>query len=165
VLSVAVVCVFLVGTAQLNSPLLLWNFTDSVPQGLYWLSPLPAKLERGMYVALKPPSKAVEIATGRVWFRPKKVLLKKVVGIEGDVVCNEKGRLLVKGEDLGPVFDSDRQGAPLPYFIGCFEVGAGDVFLLGPDSPWSFVWRVFGGVQKEGVGVEGRGRLGGKDNS
>ncbi len=127
-------------------PELAINFTESVPRGIYRLSPV-TKIERGMYVALKPPDIALWIASGRPWFRADRIFIKEVAGLAGDIICTVNDRLTINGLDRGPVFETDRQGAPLPHFHGCYSVSPDELYLLGPNSVWTFDSRYFGAVK------------------
>ncbi len=125
-------------------PQYLINFTDSVPRGMYRLTSLPPSPERGLYVVFEPPETAKSLAAGRPWFRPEKLFLKQVAALSGDTVCNQGGQLVINGEAQGQILQRDRQDRPLPYLTDCVQIGDGQVFLLGPHSPWSFDSRYFG---------------------
>ena len=128
-------------------PRLIINFTDSVPLGVYWLRPR-TEIQRGSYVAFMPPERITKIGAGRPWYRPGKYFLKEVAALEGDRVCIEDHELRISGERTAVVQDADRQGVPLPHFTGCITLGDGEVFVMGPDSPWSFDSRYFGPVSQ-----------------
>ena len=110
-----------------------------------------------MYVALKPPKKAVEIALGRPWFRRENMFIKEVAGVAGDEICAVNQQLLVNQENRGPISLTDRQGLPLPSAEGCYKLETDEVYLLGPNSPWSFDSRYWGVVR---VGeIEGEAKI------
>ncbi len=129
-------------------PRLLINFTDSVPLGIYRLE-RTSELRRGMYVALKPPKKAVEIAFGRPWFRPENMFIKEVAGVAADEICAVNQQLLINQQNRGPISTADKQGLLLPYAEGCYKLETDEVFLLGPNSPWSFDSRYWGVVSRD----------------
>ncbi len=126
-------------------PTLIWNFTESTPKGIYQLSPLRG-IERDKFVALPPPKQAIQVASGRPWFRPHQMIIKQVAALENDLVCTSGGALSINGKHFGPVFETDKQGIPLPHHNGCYLVPPDTAFLIGPDSPWTFDSRYFGPV-------------------
>ena len=140
--------IVLLALSDLNSrlsPRFLINFTESVPTGVYRI--LEAnKIRRGMYVVFKPPAAALAIAEGRPWFHKDKLFIKQVMGLSGDEICLDSGRLTINNEDIAEVYNSDKQGMPLHPQQGCFRLRVNQLFVLGFMSPWSFDSRYFGPI-------------------
>ena len=136
-------------------PELVLNFTNSVPLGVYRLSPIE-KLTEGEFVAFIPPARVREIAEERPWYRKDHYFIKQVAGLPGDEVCINRGVLSIQGKEAGPVFETDRFGIPLAHSEGCYLVPDGQVFVLGPDSEWSFDSRYFGVVRREELAWEAK---------
>jgi len=126
-------------------PSLIWNRTESVPTGLYWIAS-SQPIRRGALVAYLPPDPIgnwIEARryTGRNW-----PLIKRVIALEGDTVCRCGNVVQVNDEAVALALSSDRTNRNLPRWQGCRVLGAGEVFLLA-DHPESLDGRYFG-VQK-----------------
>jgi conjugative transfer signal peptidase TraF len=139
-MSAGLVCA---GLAMLPiAPPLIWNRTESMPVGLYVLSPAPS-LQRGMVVAYKPSASEAAFLethgyTGRGW-----ALVKRVAAIEGDEACRSSGDVYINGRLAAEARTFDRAGVKLPAWQGCQRLGPGDVLLLA-DHPHSVDGRYFG---------------------
>jgi conjugative transfer signal peptidase TraF len=123
---------------------LLWNWTPSLPLGLYWLSPgRPARI--GTLVAFPVPSQVQQLVRERKYLPPRALLVKPVVALASDRVCMDGGRLVVNGSALGPVPTEDSAKKALPRASGCGPLPQGQAFLAsGYDK--SFDSRTFGPV-------------------
>jgi type IV secretory pathway protease TraF len=65
----------------------------------------------------------------RPWWSSGLPLLKPVAGVSGDTVCSLDLRLVVQGQDLGPIYPA-WNAQPLPHIAeGCQVVPDGAVFL------------------------------------
>lgn len=153
VLAAAAVSVAAIAISALPmTPRLIWNRTESLPEGLYALMPSPF-IERGMIVAYQPsPGEEALLDsrqyTGRAW-----PLVKRVAALEGDEVCRDAERVLVNGAHVASAGAFDGAGRVLPGWSGCHLLGPGDILLLA-DHPRSVDGRYFG--------VQDRGRVLGK---
>lgn len=126
-----------------RTPKLIWNRTQSVPEGLYSLTQPTAPLERGSLVAYLPEPREAQWledrgAVGRGW-----PLLKRVAGLEGDEVCVLDDRLLINGHPAAVLLAADSRGHTLPRPSGCQRLGPAEVLLLA-DHPRSLDGRYFG---------------------
>ncbi len=132
-------------TALLASPahVLVVNESPSLPRGLYRLSTAP--IERGSIVALIPPPVAKAYLEG-LGAPADARLLKRVVAIEGDLVCKREAGLEVRSVTLA-VARRDRQGQPLPSWRECRRLTPDEFLVLG-DSSHSFDSRYFGPVRR-----------------
>ncbi len=124
------------------APPLIWNRTESMPVGLYVLSPAPSP-GRGMVVAYKPSASEAAFLethgyTGRGW-----ALVKRVAAIEGDTVCRRAGDIFINGSLAARASASDSAGRILPVWKGCRRLTAGGAFLLS-DHPESIDGRYLG---------------------
>jgi conjugative transfer signal peptidase TraF len=127
---------------------LIWNWTPSLPLGLYWLSrgaaPGPGKL-----VAFPVPANVQDLVLARNYLPPGAMLVKTVVATAGDRVCTAEGTFSVNGRPLaggGHILTEDSAGRPLPHYEGCGEVPEGQVFVASPHAR-SFDSRTFGPVR------------------
>jgi len=98
------------------------NISSSVPRGVYRLAPVLPPVQRGTLVLV--PTPAVMLPWHSRWLP----LLKRVEGIAGDEICVQENRLVVRGDDFGPIFH-EADGKALPRLEGCHIVQAGEVFL------------------------------------
>ncbi len=124
------------------APRLIWNRTESMPVGLYVLSPAPS-LERGMVVAYMPSADEARFLethryTGRGW-----PLVKRVAALHGDAVCRRGGDVFINGRLAARAYVSDSAGRSLPVWKGCRRLPADGAFLLS-DHPGSIDGRYLG---------------------
>ena len=119
------------------------NYTPSLPLGVYWLRPsLP--ITKGTLVDFPIPPEARALIADR--YLPARFhLLKRVVAIEGDVVCIANGRFLVNRVEISTIARRDSIGRPLPTFEFCGPVTPGTAFVATP-VPSSLDSRYFGPV-------------------
>lgn len=119
------------------------NYTPSLPLGIYLLGPwLP--VERGAIVDFEIPANARALIADR--YLPARFhLLKRVVALEGDIVCFAEGRYRVNGVSISTIARQDSIGRPLPVFAFCGPVPAGAAFVATPASS-SLDSRYFGPV-------------------
>lgn len=149
---VVVVVVTMVITAALTwlkylGPALLINETPSEPRGIYRVvRHAPRDYQRGMYVIFPVPAELHAVVYGRGWLREGIPLLKELLGMPGDRVCISQTMLRINQRYIGPVFDRDSHGMPLPQHPGCFVIPEGQVFPATGHLPNSFDGRYFGPV-------------------
>ena len=121
------------------------NVTQSLPPGLYWLSP-SRQPARGSLVAFPLPASVRELVTARRYLPPSVLLLKRVVAVAGDAVCIAGSRYSANGIHLDAIAAADQAGRPLPRpFPFCGVVPPGVVFVAG-HGPSSLDSRYFGPV-------------------
>jgi conjugative transfer signal peptidase TraF len=138
----SVVTAGLSGLACILASHLLWNWTPSLPRGLYWLSRgSPARL--GALVAFPVPDGVRELVEERRYLPPGALLVKPVVAMDSDRVCTAGGVLTVNGAPLGAVLTQDTAGRPLPHDEGCGRVPDGLVYVASHYAK-SFDSRTFG---------------------
>lgn len=131
---------------------LLWNWTPSLPLGLYWLTRgAPRSLaKRQALVAFAVPAGVRDLVRERRYLPPGAMLVKRVVATAGDRVCTEGGGLAINGEELGAILTEDSAGRPLPHYEGCDLVSRGWLFV-GSRHPKSFDSRTFGPIRVSDV--------------
>src|ERR1700761_1860638 len=75
---------------------LLWNWTPSLPLGLYWLSPGGRRqVHVGTLVAFPVPTHVRALVIERKYLPPGALLVKPVVAAAADSVCTEGGTLTI----------------------------------------------------------------------
>lgn len=125
---------------------LLWNWTPSLPLGLYWVSPTSSgRVNVGALVAFPVPAHVRALVLERRYLPPGALLVKPVVATAADFVCTEGGELTVNGAPLGAIATEDTRGRPLPHDERCGPVPEGDVFVASHFAT-SFDSRTFGPV-------------------
>jgi conjugative transfer signal peptidase TraF len=134
---------------QLAGQALAFNSTTSLPQGLYRRRPIPAAFHRGDLVSIAIPAALSDLLAAGDLGRGAP-LLKKVVALPGDHVCTANGIYEAAGVAVGPVFERDSHGHPLPQHRVCGLVGPGLIYLGAP-HPHSVDSRYFGPVGRESI--------------
>ena len=125
---------------------LLWNWTPSLPLGLYWVSPASSgRAKVGALVAFPVPAHVRALVLERRYLPPGALLVKPVVATAADRVCTDGGTLTVNGAPLGAIATEDTRGRPLPHDERCGSVPEGDVFVASHFAT-SFDSRTFGPV-------------------
>ncbi|MCG5233836.1 S26 family signal peptidase [Xanthobacter oligotrophicus] len=130
--------------ATLPTPLkLIWNVSASVPVGLYSVEPAD-HLEITDLVAVIPPPPLAAFLIARGYIGEGTPLLKRVMGLPGQVVCRLSDAITVDGVPLGEALPRDRMGRDLPVWQGCRRIAPGELFLMNPDVGDSLDGRYFG---------------------
>lgn len=134
-----------------QKPVLVWNFTTSVPVGLYRIEPAtPAK---GDILAIAPEGAMREILNTHAGLPAERLLLKQLAAVSGDTVCRNQATITINGVTAATAKLYSPAGRVLPAWSGCRTLGGGEALVLGP-HPSSFDSRYFGPIQdKQIVGV------------
>ena len=125
---------------------MLWNWTPSLPLGLYWLSPDEGRGRRGELVAFPVPQAVRELVRERRYLPPDALLVKPVVATEADRVCTEGGTLTVNGVPFGsgsPPRTPAEGRCPIPGVCGPLSKATS---YVASRCPTSFDSRSFGAV-------------------
>jgi conjugative transfer signal peptidase TraF len=149
-IGVVIGAAIIVAGAVFGDRQILYNTSESVPLGLYIRT--GASTTPGAIIAYRPPAAAQAYVEAHLPFYLRWPLLKPVVGVPGDMACRNPGGLFsVNGRTLGRAQECDSQGAPLPQWHGCRELGAGEVVTFSERVPNSFDSRYYGPVPSENV--------------
>lgn len=132
-IGVAMLCV----PATAMSARLVWNFTPSIPTGLYSIE--DREWRRDERVALRPSGRLLEQLQTTGVLKEGRLLMKRVAADEGDEVCRQGQRVTINGVAAALA----RPDKHLPSWSGCVVLRIGDVFLLG-ETDSSFDGRYFG---------------------
>jgi conjugative transfer signal peptidase TraF len=131
-------------------PKLVWNASESVPIGLYAISPTNELAVTDLVLATPPEPLASFLADGG--YLPRGVpLLKRVAALPGQRVCREGLSVSVDGVPQAEARERDRFGRELPIWTGCRVIADGEVFLLNWDSPASLDGRYFGPIPTSSI--------------
>lgn len=147
ILALTLVGLGCVGLTALTRPApeLVWNASASAPIGLYRvLSEAP--IRHGDMVLARTPDSVRTLAAERGYLPPNVPLIKRVMGLGGDIICTVGDEILVGGRSVATRRERDRVGRPLPGWSGCRQLAEDQVFLLMEGVPESFDGRYFGPV-------------------
>ncbi|MCR9121035.1 MAG: S26 family signal peptidase [Phyllobacteriaceae bacterium] len=137
-----------VSAADIAPTKLIWNASDSLPVGLYWVRNRSA--QRGNLVLVRLPKNAGAFAADRRILPADTPALKRVAALKGDRVCRFGQAVSVNGEPVARARWSDGLGRRMPVWSGCRVLTGDEVFLL-TDHPRSFDGRYFGVTQSNRV--------------
>jgi conjugative transfer signal peptidase TraF len=121
----------------------VWNASGSVPVGLYRLKPT-GKLFVTQLVAVQPPEPLATFLSERGYLPRSVPMLKRVLGLPGQIVCRDGLAITVDNIALGEARERDSRGRLLPNWQGCRVIAASEVFLMNWQSADSLDGRYFG---------------------
>jgi conjugative transfer signal peptidase TraF len=137
-------------------PILVWNASASMTQGLYLVAPGTMPTLDDSVIAWAPGA-ARSLAAARAYLPQTIPLVKRVAAIEGDVICANGHDIAINGRIVAQRRARDVHGRPMPWWSGCQRLDEGDVFLLVTERADSFDGRYFG-ITKS-ANIIGRARL------
>jgi conjugative transfer signal peptidase TraF len=137
-------------------PILVWNASASMTQGLYLAAPgtMPKVDDSAIAWA---PRRVRRLAAARQYLPETVPLVKRVAATEGDVVCADGLDISINGRIAAQRRARDARGRPMPWWSGCDRLVENQAFLLVAERPDSFDGRYFGVTQS--ADVVGRARL------
>lgn len=133
----AIAIAMLVVSLTSSSARLVWNFTPSIPTGLYTIE--DRYWVTGDRVALRPTGKLREILQAYGVLKDGRLLMKRIAAASGDTVCRLGLDVSVNGTTLAFASADEK----LPNWSGCFRLNPDEILLLGETSN-SFDGRYFG---------------------
>jgi type IV secretory pathway protease TraF len=133
-------------TALKPLPLLIWNASDSVPIGWYWVEKRQPKI--GEIAVVRPPDWVRLYASSRGYLPEKIWLLKPVFAGSGAVVCRVGTFIFVDGKLVARAKKFDSQKRILPVWKGCRTLKSEEVFFFAKPKN-SFDSRYFGPVNRD----------------
>lgn len=126
-------------------PRLVFNASQSAPIGFYWVADEPAN--RGDYVLVRVPERVQNLVETRRYLPPGMPMIKRVAGINGDLICRREQEILVNSVTVAIAKRVDSASRKMPMWTGCHVLRWRQVFLL-QDHPKSFDGRYFGSVDR-----------------
>jgi type IV secretory pathway protease TraF len=130
-----------------TEPPVILNETPSMAKGAYVRVDDVAKLKRGDIIAMPINGRAGNYLVRKLGYPKDTMLIKRVTGISGDLVCRQETAVTIGNNSIVAV-RMDRHGNSLPVWGGCRVLLPNEVFLLG-DHASSFDSRYFGPVTKD----------------
>lgn len=129
-------------------PIAIWNASNSVPIGWYWVEKRQTKI--GEVAVVRLPDWVRLFASSRGYLPNGVWLLKPVFADSGAVVCRFGIYIFVDGKMVARAKKNDHQNRPLSVWKGCRTLKAHEVFLLAKPKN-SFDSRYFGPVQQSDI--------------
>jgi type IV secretory pathway protease TraF len=141
-------------------PLLIWNASDSVPVGWYFVTKRPPKV--GEITVIKPPDWVHLYASERGYLPQNAWLLKPIYAAHPSIICRFGSHVFVDGKYVAKAKIKDRKRRLLPVWKGCKHLGTSQYFVLGVRTG-SFDSRYFGPVHADqAIGIAKRLTIFGK---
>jgi conjugative transfer signal peptidase TraF len=138
----AAIGLLLATALTVDSRLLIWNATASVPRGLYArASGLPAT---GDFALAWLPADIRALADTRRYLPLTVPALKPIAASAGDTVCASQDAISINGREVARRAVADHFGRALPTWEGCRTLAPRQVFLLSTHAADSFDGRYFG---------------------
>lgn len=129
-------------------PLLIWNASDSVPIGLYWVRKRDPEI--GDIAVISPPDWVRLYASSRGYLPDDVWLLKPVFATSGSIVCRFGPHVLVDGKRVAGAKILDSRKRVLPVWKGCRTLKSEEIFVLAKPRS-SFDSRYFGPISRSQV--------------
>lgn len=129
-------------------PLVIWNASQSVPIGWYFVFKRQPKL--GEIAVIRPPAWVEIYASARGYLPLQTPLLKPVRAIKGSIVCRFGRYVFIDGKLVARAKYLDTSHRMLPVWKGCLILKSDEIFVLGQHRD-SFDSRYFGPVNRTQV--------------
>ncbi|GAM98928.1 conjugal transfer protein [alpha proteobacterium U9-1i] len=127
---------------------LLYNHTPSVPVG--WYARSSGEITIGALVTVRAQDAAPDYAAARNFTDAGDRFIKRIAANDGDSVCADGETIRINDRTVAHRAVHDSQGRALPYWSGCRQLSADELFLMG-DTPDSFDSRYFGPVSAANI--------------
>ncbi len=130
--------------------------SNSMPKGLYlvFANHEPAEhitYQRGEVVVFSPPSSILPFLKARHWISKNDWMMKKVMGVPGDLVCLKEHIVWINGNPVGSVLDQDREHRALPQLKFCRKLSQDEYFAMSNYIEHSFDSRYFGVIPSSSI--------------
>ncbi len=129
-------------------PLLIWNASDSVPVGLYFVRKRQPTI--GEIAVIAPPDWVRLYASSRGYLPADVWLLKPVFATSGSLICRFGPHVFVDGLLVARAQKRDSQQRILPVWKGCHRLKSEEIFVLAKPKN-SFDSRYFGPINRDQV--------------
>jgi type IV secretory pathway protease TraF len=129
-------------------PIVIWNASNSVPIGWYFVSERQPNL--GEIAVIRPPEWIEIYATARRYLPLHTPLLKPVRAIESSIVCRFGRYVFIDGNLIAKAKYLDKNYRMLPVWKGCRTLDLDEIFVLGTRRD-SFDSRYFGPINRTSV--------------
>jgi len=130
--------------------LLTYQVTASMPKGFYFIKP-GKYFRRKDIVLFKPPKKFLHFLLQKKWLPKNGLMLKYVVGIPGDYVCQNKKWIYINNHKFAPIYQEYKPGKKLPNNHFCGKLKKHQYLLMSTKVKDSFDGRYFGPVNDDRI--------------
>jgi conjugative transfer signal peptidase TraF len=129
-------------------PLVIWNASESVPIGWYFLEKRQPMIGE---IAVIKPADWVQIYASSRGYLPQDVwLLKPIFAIHPSIICRFGAHVFVDGKQVAKAKIVDKMHRVLPVWKGCIALSSTQYFVLGRHRD-SFDSRYFGPIEQRQV--------------
>ena len=132
-----------------QSPVFVWNASESVPIGLYRLRPSGQIAIHGL-VAVRPHKRLRRFLSEGNYLPLDAPMLKRVAALGGQIVCREGALVMIDGNVAGVAQERDKRERPLPAWQGCRVLSEDEFFPLNA-APNSLDGRYFGPLPRSAI--------------
>jgi conjugative transfer signal peptidase TraF len=129
-------------------PIVIWNASNSVPIGWYFVSKREPNLAE--IAVIRPPEWIEIYASTRGYLPLQTPLLKPVRAIQGSIVCRFGRYVFIDGNLVAKAKYLDTKHRILPVWKGCRALKSDEIFVLGVHRG-SFDSRYFGPINRTQV--------------
>lgn len=142
ILTVSFIIIFIIHLFINN--FIIFNKTDSLKKGIYFaISCDKNNIQKGDIVFFKMPENLDKLVHQRNYISKEcHYFLKKVGGLEGDLIENKGNKFYINSQIVGEIFEEDSLGNKLPQ-IENFIISKGNFIPIGTHKK-SFDGRYFG---------------------
>jgi conjugative transfer signal peptidase TraF len=129
---------------------LTYQQTGSMPEGVYLVYPSEVFVD-GNDILFEPTKEIESYMIERGYLQKDTPLLKQIVATKNDDVCIVDKVLFINGSPKGNVHSYDTKGRPLIHAEICRQLKAGEYFVMGVSSSYSFDSRYYGVVTQNQI--------------
>jgi conjugative transfer signal peptidase TraF len=130
--------------------LLTYQVTTSMPKGFYLVTP-SKHFHRGDIVLFRPPKKFMAFMLQKKWLPKSGLMLKYVIGVPGDYICQNKKWIYINHRQVAPIFYEYAPGKKLPNSHFCGKLAQHQYLLMSTRLKRSFDGRYFGPVSDDKI--------------
>ena len=149
-LAIILILQLLVVTLKKSGYGITYSKSKSMPQGWYLI--VSAKnLQRNDIVVFLPPKNTRDFLSQKHWGPKSNLLLKHVMGMPGDLVCNRNHYLWINQQKIAPLLVFYAPHKKLPQNDFCRKLANDEYLLLSTKITRSFDGRYFGPIKRENI--------------
>ncbi len=127
---------------------IIWNRTESAPEGLYWT--VKTRPHTGDWAVVSAMATSSDWIAARGYLHDDWPIIKQVIGVAGDEICRNGDDIFKDGALIAKAKPDDYSGRPMPEWAGCITLAEDEYFLLNPHND-SLDGRYFGPISSGDV--------------
>jgi len=129
---------------------LTYQVSPSMQKGFYWVRPAK-NLKRGDIALFMPPSHTLLFLRRHHWIPNKGWMMKYIVGIPGDFVCQKDHVIWINHHKFAHVYNYYAKGKSLPNTHFCGKLKFNQYLLMSTKVKRSFDGRYFGPIDRKNI--------------